>query len=70
MRRDELDALGVELMTADEAADPQRLADIAWRLYSEAGITQAEIERLHSLLRCLAPAAGWPAAGDSRLAGR
>jgi hypothetical protein len=32
MTGDELDALGVELMAADETADPRRLAAIAWRL--------------------------------------
>jgi hypothetical protein len=70
MRRDELDALCVELLTADEEADPRRLADIAWRLYSEVGVGQAEIERLHSILRSVAPAGGWPVAGDSRRSGR
>jgi hypothetical protein len=66
MRHDELDALCVELMSADEEADPRRLADIAWRLYSEVGVRQAEIERLHSSLRSVAPAHGWPVAGDGR----
>jgi hypothetical protein len=70
MNRDELDALCVELMTADEDADARRLADIAWRLYSEVGIRQAEIERLHSILRSEAPAKGWPVAGSGRQAGR
>ncbi|HXW46508.1 MAG TPA: hypothetical protein VEL03_17090 [Streptosporangiaceae bacterium] len=70
MRRDELDALGVELMSADEAADSRRLAAIAWQLYSEAGVTQAEVERLHSLLRCVTPVIGWPAAGPAGTARR
>jgi len=65
MRRDELDALGIELMSADEAADSRRLAAIAWQLYSEVGVSQAEVERLHSLLRCVAPAGGWPIAGPA-----
>ena len=69
MRRDELDALGVELMSADEAADSSRLAEIAWQLYSEAGVSQAELDRLHSVLRCAAPAGGWPAAGPASSAG-
>jgi hypothetical protein len=51
MTREDLDALGVELMTADDAADPRRLAALAWRLYGEVGVTQAEIKRLHSKLR-------------------
>jgi len=38
-------------MTADDAADPRRLAALAWRLYGEVGVTQAEIKRLHSKLR-------------------
>lgn len=50
MTRDDFDALGVELMAADEAGEPGRLAAIAWRLYAEAGIAQAAIERLHSVL--------------------
>ncbi len=70
MRRDELDALGIELMSADEAADSGRLAAIAWQLYSEAGVSQAEVERLHSLLRSVAPAGGWPAAGPASTARR
>jgi hypothetical protein len=31
MTREDLDALGVELMAADDAADPRRLAALAWR---------------------------------------
>jgi hypothetical protein len=57
MTRDELNALGVELMSADEADDSRRLAALAWQLYSAAGISLAEIEQLHSLLRCATPAA-------------
>lgn len=53
MSRDELDALGVDLMAADEAADVQRLAAIAWQQYSEVGTGQAEIERLHAILRSI-----------------
>jgi len=41
----DLEALGVELMATDNAGDPQRLAAIAWRLYAEAGLAQAETER-------------------------
>jgi hypothetical protein len=51
MTRDEWYALTVELIAADEAADPCRLAAIAWRLYGEAGSEQAEIEQLRSALR-------------------
>jgi hypothetical protein len=53
MTRDDLDALGADLMAADDAADPQRLAAIAWRLYSEAGVQLSETERLHGVLRAL-----------------
>jgi len=60
MTRDDLDALGAELMAADDAADPQRLAAIAWRLYSEAGVSLAEIERLHGALRALHARGGPP----------
>jgi len=63
MRRDELDALGVELMSADEAADSRRLAAIAWQLYSEVGVSQAEVERLHSLLRSMTPVVGRSVSG-------
>jgi hypothetical protein len=38
-------------MAADDAGDPKRLAAIAWRLHAEAGLAQAEIERLHCILR-------------------
>ncbi len=61
MSCDELDALGAELMAADDAADPQRLAVIAWRLYSQVGVAQAEIGRLHSSLRSLRSHSGRPA---------
>jgi hypothetical protein len=57
MTRDDLDALGVELVAADDAADPQRLAALAWQLYSAAGIAQAEIERMHGVLRSVRSAA-------------
>ena len=48
---DDLDALGVELMVADDAADPRRPAAVVWQLYGEAGVAQAELERLHSGFR-------------------
>jgi hypothetical protein len=51
MTGNDLDALGVELVAADDAGDPRRLAVIAWQLYAEAGLAQAEIERLHCSLR-------------------
>jgi hypothetical protein len=51
MTRDEWYALTAELIDADDAADPRRLAAIAWRLYGEAGSEQAEIEALQSALR-------------------
>ena len=37
LTRDDLEALGADLMAADDAADPQKLAAIAWRLYSGTG---------------------------------
>jgi hypothetical protein len=58
MTREDLDALGVELMAADDAADPWRLAALAWRLYGEVGVIQAEIERLHRTLRAFRSPAG------------
>ena len=58
MTCDDLDALGMELMAADDAADPRRLAAIAWQLYGEAGIAQAEIERLHCILQSLHSSGG------------
>jgi hypothetical protein len=58
MTRDQLDALGVELIAADDTDDPRRLAALAWQLYSEAGIAQAEIERLHGVLRSFRSSAG------------
>jgi hypothetical protein len=51
MTREDLDALGVELLAADDAADSRRLAALAWRLYGEVGVTQAKIVRLHRTLR-------------------
>jgi hypothetical protein len=51
MTRDELDALAAELLVADDTANPRRLAAIAWQLYGEAGIAQAEVNRLHGVLR-------------------
>jgi hypothetical protein len=51
MTRDEWYAITAELIAADEAADPRRLAAIAWRLYGEAGSEQAEIEALRCALR-------------------
>lgn len=50
MTREELDALGAELLAADDTADAQRLAAIAWCLYSEAGTARAEADRLHGML--------------------
>ena len=60
LTRHDLDALGADLMAADDAADPQKLANIAWQLYGEAGIDQAEIDRLHAALRLRSGAAGIP----------
>jgi hypothetical protein len=54
MTRDELDAIGAELLAADEDGDADRLATLAWRLYGEAGTAQAEIDRLHGMLRSAA----------------
>jgi hypothetical protein len=51
MTGNDLDALGVELVVADDAGDPRRLAAIAWLLYAEAGLAHAEVERLHCILR-------------------
>jgi hypothetical protein len=51
MTRDEWYQLTAELIAAEEAADPRRLAAIAWRLYGEAGSEQAEIEELQNALR-------------------
>jgi hypothetical protein len=51
MTRDELDAIGAELLAADEDGNADRLAALAWRLYGEAGTAQAEIDRLHGMLR-------------------
>ena len=47
----DLEALGVELVAADDAGDARRLAAVAWQLYAEAGLAQAEVERLHGVLR-------------------
>ena len=47
---DDMAALCADLMAADDAADAQKLAAIAWRLYGEAGIDEAEIDRLHAVL--------------------
>lgn len=63
MNSDDLDSLGVELMAADEADDSRRLAAIAWQLYGAVGSAQADIERLHSILRSL------PATGHGQLPG-
>ena len=52
MTREEIEALGTDLLVADENGDALRLAAIAWRLYSLAGTTAAEVERLHDTLRC------------------
>ena len=51
MTGNDLEALGVELTAADDAGDARRLAAIAWQLYAEAGLAQAEIDRLHCILR-------------------
>lgn len=51
LTRDDMAALCADLMAADDAADAQKLAAIAWRLYGEAGIDEAEIDRLHAVLR-------------------
>jgi hypothetical protein len=48
LTRDDLDALCADLMAADDAAHAQKLAALAWRLYGEAGIDEAEIDRLHA----------------------
>ena len=64
MTCDDLDSLGVELMAADDADDPRRLAAIAWQLYGEVGSARADIERLHSILRSL------PATSHNQLPGR
>jgi hypothetical protein len=71
MTRDELDAIGAELLAADEDGNAGRLAELAWRLYGEAGTAQAEIDRLHGMLRSVramivpTPAASQPAAPRS-----
>jgi hypothetical protein len=71
MTRDELDAIGAELLAADEDANAARLAALAWRLYGEAGTAQAEIDRLHGMLRSVravvapAPKVSRPAAPRS-----
>ena len=63
MNCNDLEALGVELIAADDAGDPRRLAVIAWQLYAEAGLAQAEIERLHCVLRSFrSPGGGRPSA--------
>jgi hypothetical protein len=51
MTCNDLDVLGVELIAADDEGDLRRLAAIAWQLYAEAGLAQAEIERLHCIVR-------------------
>jgi hypothetical protein len=66
MTCDDLNALGVELMAADDSDDPRRLAAIAWELYGEIGSARAEIERLHSSLRTFrAPTRGRPPASGA-----
>jgi hypothetical protein len=52
LTREEIEALGTDLLAADENGDAIRLASIAWRLYSIAGTASAEVERLHGTLRC------------------
>jgi hypothetical protein len=51
MTREELEALGTELLLADDNDNPRLLAALAWRLYSEAGIAQGEVDRLHGMMR-------------------
>jgi hypothetical protein len=51
MTREELEALGTELLIADDDDNPRLLAALAWRLYSEAGIALGEVDRLHDVLR-------------------
>ena len=70
LTRHDLDALGADLMAADDAADPQKLANIAWQLYGEAGIDQADIDRLHAALRLRSGAAGIPPATSASPAPR
>jgi hypothetical protein len=53
MTRDEFDAIGAELLAADEESNAPVLAGLAWRLYAEAGLAQTETERLHGMLRAL-----------------
>ena len=53
MTRDELEAISAELLAADEESNAAVLAGLAWRLYAEAGLAQAEIERLQGMLRSL-----------------
>lgn len=66
MTDNDLEALGVELIAADDAGDPRRLAAIAWQLYAEAGLAQAEIERLHCILRSFrSPGGDRPAAASA-----
>jgi hypothetical protein len=65
MTGDDLDALGVELVAADDAGDLRRLAAIAWQLYAEAGLAHAEIDRLHCSLRSFRSPTGNPASATS-----
>jgi hypothetical protein len=51
MTREELEALGTELLLADDDDDPRLLAALAWRLYGEAGVAQVEVDRLHGRMR-------------------
>lgn len=53
MSRDDLDRLGLELTAADDSGDADLLAKIAWQLYGEVGTAQAEIDRLHGVLRAI-----------------
>jgi hypothetical protein len=65
MTGNDLDALGVGLIAADDAGDPRRLAAIAWQLYAEAGLAQAEIERLHCSMRSFRSSAASRASATS-----
>jgi hypothetical protein len=52
LTREEIEELGADLLVADATGDAERLATIAWQLYSVAGTTSAEVARLHGTLRC------------------
>jgi hypothetical protein len=62
MTQAELDGVCAALGQADAAADPEALAAIAWRLYSELGTAQADASRRAVLLQiaCAGPPPGSP----------